>query len=43
MQEYTDDIIELIVNQYMDPSDVCEAIGLCPWVADIDNLFLFLT
>merc|ERR1712062_320270 len=28
--EYTDDIIELIVNQYMDPSEVCEAIGLCP-------------
>merc|ERR1712241_1206445 len=28
--EYTDDIIELIVNQYMDPSDVCQAIGLCP-------------
>ena len=30
LQEYTDDIIELIVNQYMDPGDVCNAIGLCP-------------
>lgn len=43
LQEYTDDIIELIVNQYMDPSEVCEAIGLCPWLSDINNLFLFLT
>ena len=30
LQEYTDDIIELIVNQYMHPGDVCNAIGLCP-------------
>jgi len=30
IDEYTDDIIELIVNQYMDPSEVCNTIGLCP-------------
>ena len=29
-QEYTDDIIELIVNQYMRPDQVCEALSLCP-------------
>jgi len=28
--EYTDDIIELIVNQYMRPDQVCEALSLCP-------------
>lgn len=30
MQEYTDDIIELIVNQYMRPDQVCETLNLCP-------------
>ena len=29
-QEYTDDIIELIVNQYMRPDQVCEELSLCP-------------
>ena len=28
--EYTDDILELIVNQYMRPDQVCEQLGLCP-------------
>merc|ERR1711915_826728 len=28
--EYTDDIIELIINQYMRPDQVCEALSLCP-------------
>ena len=29
-QEYVDDIIELLVNEYLDPRDVCDAIQLCP-------------
>jgi len=28
--EYVDDIIELLVNQYLAPADVCDAISLCP-------------
>ena len=28
--EYTDDIIELLVNQYLDPEQVCTAIEFCP-------------
>merc|ERR1712098_448811 len=28
--EYTDAIIELIINQYMRPDQVCEALSLCP-------------
>merc|ERR1712156_840299 len=27
--EYTDDIIELLVNQYLDPEQVCTAIEFC--------------
>merc|ERR1719481_265054 len=30
IEEYTDDIIELIVNQYLAPGQVCEALSLCP-------------
>merc|ERR1719500_424944 len=30
ISEYLDDIIELIVNQYLQPAQICEAIGLCP-------------
>jgi len=30
IMEYVDDIIELLVNEYMDPRDVCDAITLCP-------------
>merc|ERR1712117_169172 len=30
INEYTDDIIELIVNQYMRPDQVCETLALCP-------------
>merc|ERR1719309_526931 len=29
IQEYTDDIIELIVNQFLSPSQVCSKLGLC--------------
>merc|ERR1719147_313131 len=29
VQEYTDDIIELIVNQFLSPSQVCSKLGLC--------------
>eukprot|EP00088_Acartia_fossae_P070080 TRINITY_DN9294_c0_g1_i1.p1 TRINITY_DN9294_c0_g1~~TRINITY_DN9294_c0_g1_i1.p1 ORF type:complete len:108 (-),score=16.67 TRINITY_DN9294_c0_g1_i1:4-327(-) len=28
--EYTDDIIELLVNQYLAPKDVCATLTLCP-------------
>merc|ERR1711997_183300 len=28
--EYTDDIIELLVNQYLEPEQVCTAIEFCP-------------
>jgi len=30
ISEYADDIIELIVNEYMGPQQVCEQISLCP-------------
>ena len=30
-QEYTDDIIELLVNEYLSPQQVCDALSLCPW------------
>lgn len=28
--EYVDDIIELLVNQYLAPKDICDALTLCP-------------
>jgi len=28
--EYTDDIIDQLVNNYLDPDKVCNAIGVCP-------------
>lgn len=28
--EYADDIIELLVNQYLKPEEVCLRLGLCP-------------
>ncbi|XP_023322330.1 saposin-C [Eurytemora carolleeae] len=30
IMEYVDDIIELLVNEYLAPADVCDAINLCP-------------
>merc|ERR1712179_621227 len=30
ISEYADDIIELIVNEYLGPQQVCEQISLCP-------------
>jgi len=30
VEEYTDDIIELIVNQYLSPDQVCAELKLCP-------------
>merc|ERR1712200_134179 len=30
IMEYTDDIIELLVNQYISPKQICDAISLCP-------------
>merc|ERR1719431_228912 len=30
ISEYTDDIIEMLVNEYLSPDQVCDAIGLCP-------------
>ena len=31
-QEYTDDIIELLVNEYLSPQQVCDELTLCPWI-----------
>merc|ERR1719228_1502017 len=28
--EYTDDIIDMLVNQYLNPDEICAAIGACP-------------
>ena len=28
--EYADDIVELLVNQYLDPLEVCTQLQLCP-------------
>merc|ERR1711892_804747 len=30
ISEYTDDIIELLVNEYLSPQQVCDALSLCP-------------
>ena len=30
IQEYTDDIIELLINQYLDPEAVCQFLNFCP-------------
>eukprot|EP00092_Neocalanus_flemingeri_P018643 GFUD01020189.1.p1 GENE.GFUD01020189.1~~GFUD01020189.1.p1 ORF type:complete len:105 (+),score=37.65 GFUD01020189.1:31-345(+) len=30
ISEYTDDIIELLVNEYLSPQQVCDALTLCP-------------
>ena len=29
--EYTDDIIDALVNNYLQPQQVCASIGACPW------------
>merc|ERR1711970_1611817 len=30
ISEYTDDIIDLLVNEYLSPQQVCDALTLCP-------------
>ena len=30
VNEYTDDIIDQLVNNYLNPDQVCQAIGACP-------------
>eukprot|EP00090_Calanus_glacialis_P013136 TRINITY_DN21764_c0_g1_i1.p2 TRINITY_DN21764_c0_g1~~TRINITY_DN21764_c0_g1_i1.p2 ORF type:complete len:105 (-),score=34.13 TRINITY_DN21764_c0_g1_i1:56-370(-) len=30
ISEYTDDIIELLVNEYLSPQQVCDQLTLCP-------------
>ena len=30
IQEYTDDIIDQLVNNYLQPQQVCATIGACP-------------
>ena len=30
INEYTDDIIDQLVNNYLNPDQVCQAIGACP-------------
>merc|ERR1711913_200961 len=30
VNEYTDDIIDQLVNNYLNPEQVCQAIGACP-------------
>ena len=30
LAEYTDDIIDQLVNNYLNPEQVCQAIGACP-------------
>lgn len=34
--EYTDDIIDQFVNNYLNPDQICAAIGACPWDLLID-------
>ena len=31
LTEYTDDIIDALVNKYLQPQQVCASIGACPW------------
>ena len=31
INEYTDDIIDQLVNNYLNPDQICAAIGACPW------------
>ena len=30
--EYTDDIIDQLVDKFLNPEEVCKAISACPWL-----------
>jgi len=32
MTEYIDEIMELLVNKFLEPKKICDTLSLCPWI-----------
>merc|ERR1712141_669001 len=41
IQEYTDDIIELLINQYLEPEAVCQFLNFCPATIQSTSSLIF--
>ena len=40
IEVYTDDIIELLVNEYLKPEEVCLSLSLCPWIKFVFSVLI---
>ena len=40
MQEYTDDIIELLVDEFLQPGQVCARLNLCSGISSQEELVI---